>query len=219
MTVILRSLVAVMIGAGLVLSVPACATDARTTSSDSVDAQLERSTSAGVSLYDLPAEWRDHAGAARTLSSFAGRVQVLTMVYTRCTSTCPLILADLKRIEASIPESERTSLGFVLVSLDSDRDTPGRLAAWAADTRLDLSRWTLLSGSDEAVRELAATIDVRYQRQRDGEMAHTNAIVVLDTRGIIAHQQLGLGSTSESERAVARLISTRTFTPSPSALE
>jgi hypothetical protein len=99
------------------------------------------------------------------------------------------------------------------------RDTPGRLAAWAAETRLDTTRWTLLSGSDDDVRELAATIDVRYQRQPGGEMAHTNAIVVLDARGVIAHQHSGLGSTSQSERAVAGVVSKRTLTSSASTLE
>ena len=108
------------------------------------------------------------------------------MVYTSCEATCPLIVADLKRIEASIPAERRGDVGFVLVSLDPERDTPGRLAAWAAATELDPTRWTLLAGTDDAVRELAATLDVRYQRQPDGELAHTNGLTVLDPTGAVA---------------------------------
>ncbi len=148
---------------------------------------------AGPSLYDLPTTWVTQHGDTIGLTSLAGRVQVLAMVYTNCAVTCPIILADLKRIEAAVPVEQRGDVGFVLISLDPDRDTPERLAEWAAQTKLDPARWTLLNGSDDAVRELAATLGVRYQMQPDAEVAHTNQITVLDRTGAIAHQQIGLG--------------------------
>lgn len=158
------------------------------------------------SLYDLPSAWRDQRGAAVRLPSLAGRVRVVAMVYTSCHATCPLIVADLKRIEASIPAARRDAVGFVLVSLDPERDTPGRLAEWAARTQLDPSRWTLLNGDDDAVRELSATLGVRYQAQADGELAHTNAITVLDATGAVAHQQLGLGDPAGATVAAVRTL-------------
>ena len=161
----------------------------------------------GVSILDLASTWRDQTGAERTLAELRGGVRVVALVYTSCRATCPLIVADLKRIEASLPAARRADVQFVLVSLDPARDTPGRLAEWAASTRLDPARWMLLAGSDDAVRELAATLDVRYQRQADGEMAHTNAITVLDAAGAIAHQQAGLGDPAgETVAALARLL-------------
>ena len=128
------------------------------------------------------------------------------MIYTSCTVTCPLIVADLKRIEAAVPAGRRDDVGFVLVSLDPGRDTPGRLAEWAARTGLNPARWTLLSGSDASVRELAASLDVRYQMQPSGEFAHTNGLTVLDRAGSIAHQQAGLGDTDASIRSVQSLL-------------
>ena len=158
----------------------------------------------GYSLYDLPSAWRDQRGAAVRLPSLAGRVRVVAMVYTSCHATCPLIVGDLKRIEASLPADRRDDVGFVLVSLDPARDTPGRLAEWAERTRLDPARWTLLNGDADAVRELAAALGVRYQPQAragggpDGgtDLAHTNVITVLDAAGAVAHQQLGLGAVA-----------------------
>ena len=160
----------------------------------------------GISLDDLDVEWIDATGTPLRLADLRGPVRVIALVYTSCQATCPLIVADLKRVEASVPADRRDDVRFVLVSLDPDRDTPGRLAAWAAETRLDPARWTLLAGDDDAVRELAATVGIRYQRQQDGEMAHTNAITVLDTLGAIAHQQRALGDTGETVVAVARLL-------------
>jgi protein SCO1/2 len=160
----------------------------------------------GYSLYDLPSAWRDQRGDVVRLPALAGKVRVVAMVYTSCQATCPLIVADLKRVERMLPPDRRDDVGFVLVSLDPERDTPGRLAEWAERTGLDPARWTLLSGDDEAVRELAATLDVRYQPQPDGELAHTNGLTVLDRAGGVAHRQLGLGDTDPTTRAVRSLL-------------
>ena len=158
------------------------------------------------SVYDLPSTWRDQRGDTLRLAALAGHVRVVAMAYTSCEATCPLIVADLKRVEASLPAERRGDVGFVLVSLDPERDTPGRLAEWAARTGLDPARWTLLAGADDAVRELAATLDVRYQRQPDGELAHTNGLTVLDSAGAVAHRQAGLGDTEATIRVLGELL-------------
>ena len=160
------------------------------------------------SLYDLPAAWRDQRGAEVRLPSLAGTVRVVAMVYTRCAATCPLIVADLKRIEASIPAARRDAVGFVLVSLDPERDTPDRMARWAERTALDPARWTLLAGDAGAVRELAAVLGVRYQPAGAGgdEVVHTNVITVLDPTGAVVHQQVGLGAATRGTVDAVRAL-------------
>ena len=158
------------------------------------------------SLYDLHGAWRNQRGDTLHLSALAGQVRVIAMVYTSCQATCPLIIADLKRIESAVAPAQRAAVGFVLVSLDPWRDTPGRLAEWAAATGLDPARWTLLSGSDDSVRELAASLDVRYASQRGGEIAHTNGLTVLDRDGRMAHQHTGIGDTDATIRTVRALL-------------
>jgi len=159
------------------------------------------------SVYDLPSTWVTQRGDSVRLADVGGPVRILAMVYTECRATCPLIVADLRRILAAVPAERQDDVGVVLVSLDPQRDTPGRLAEWAAETRLDPARWTLLNGSDASVRELAATLDVRYQAQPDGEVAHTNAIHVLDARGAVVHRQTGLGEPAAATAdVVARLL-------------
>jgi protein SCO1/2 len=164
------------------------------------------SVDSSYSVYDLVSVWRDQRGDDLALTELAGKVRVVAMVYTSCQATCPLIVGDLKRIESSLPADRRDDVGFVLVSLDPDRDTPGRLAAWAAETRLDPARWMLLNGDDSAVRELAATLGVRYRSLPDGELAHTNAITVLDRAGRVAYQQPGLGDESGATAAAVTAL-------------
>ncbi|HEX6037026.1 SCO family protein [Longimicrobium sp.] len=153
------------------------------------------------SVYDLESRWTDQAGQGRALASLAGRPQVLALVYTHCAHTCPAILAEFKRMEAALPAGPGAP-GFVLVSIDPARDTPARLAEFAASARLDPARWTVLTGDDESVRELAALLRVRYRPEPGGEYSHANAYLVLDADGRIVQRQDGLG---DPDRALATL--------------
>lgn len=161
----------------------------------------------GFSLYDLGSSWVDQRGDSLRLDGLAGKIRIVSLVYTSCHTTCPAILVELKRIESAIPADRRDDVGFVLVSLDPGRDSPGRLADWGRGNRLDPTRWTLLNGTDAAVREIAATLGIRYQTLPDGEVAHANVITVLDERGAAVHQQVTLGDeTTATAAAVIRLL-------------
>jgi protein SCO1 len=159
------------------------------------------------SVYNLESAWYDQHGAARPLGSLAGRVQVVAMVYTHCAHTCPRILMDMKRLEGELGTEAAERVGFVLVSIDPERDTPERLRHFAESVRLDPARWTLLSAPDDSVLELAAVLGVRYRRDGETEFSHSNVITVLDADGEIAHRQLGLGEDpAPTLRAIRGLL-------------
>ena len=149
------------------------------------------------SVYALDTEsWWDQTGEMRALGSLEGRVQVLAMVYTHCAHTCPRIVADMLQLEAMTEELGK-EVGFVLVSIDPDRDQPGRLASFAEGIGLDPARWTLLQGTDDGTRALAALLGVRYRQEADREIAHTNELTVLSPAGEIVHQRKGLDEPLE----------------------
>jgi protein SCO1 len=149
---------------------------------------------ADFSVYELDAHWRDQDGQDRVPGSLRGRVQVVAMVYTSCTHTCPAIVAELKRLEAALDPSERARVGFLLVSLDPERDTPEQLKHFAESMRLDPAAWTLLTGDEDSVRELAALLGIRYRAEADAQISHSNTYVVLDADGRMVHRQDGVGS-------------------------
>jgi protein SCO1/2 len=138
------------------------------------------------SVYDLGGSWRDQSGATRSLASWQGKPVLLAMIYTHCTATCPLAVSELKRIATLDPD-----VRFVLVSLDPARDDTNRLADYAAERGLDPKRWTLLTGSDADVRDLAATLGVRYRQVTPDDLSHTNLVTLLDQEGRIARQSSG----------------------------
>jgi protein SCO1 len=142
-----------------------------------------------LSVYQLEGQWRDQHGEERALVSLRGRPQIAAMVYTHCGYTCPQILLDMKRIEAQLQGSDA---GFLLVSIDPQRDTPERLAQFASAARLDPQRWTLLTGSEDQTLELAMVLGVSYRPEGDADLSHSNALIVLDPQGQVVLKQEGL---------------------------
>ncbi|MBA2670041.1 MAG: SCO family protein [Gemmatimonadetes bacterium] len=155
--------------------------------------ELQAGEHSDYSIYHLGSTWWDQHGEQRSLASLAGRVQVVAMVYTHCSYTCPRILMDMKRIEAQIGETDPDGVGFVLISIDPERDDPERLAYFAQSTRLDPARWTLLSGPDSDILELATVLGIQYRREGVVDFAHSNSILILDEEGEIIFRQDGLG--------------------------
>lgn len=147
----------------------------------------------GNSIYLLNSTWTDQDGRTARLARFQGKPLVLAMIYTRCKDACPMLVLDMQKIENALPEAARASVQFVLLSFDPDQDSPAQLKRYASDHGLDTRHWTLLTGSADAVRMLAAVLGVRYQKQPTGDFSHSSVITVLNSAGEICHQEVGLG--------------------------
>ncbi len=159
------------------------------------------------SLYDLDMTWTDQDAQPRTLAEVGSRPMVMAMIYTTCNHTCPLIIADLKQIESALTPAQRAKMNFVLVTLDPETDTPAQLQSFARESKLDTAHWTLLTGTSSDVRMLSATLGIRYRPGETGEIAHSNALTIIDTNGSIAYQQRGVGGGYDAALgALVRLL-------------
>ncbi len=161
------------------------------------------------SLYNLESSWTDQKGTERLLSDFQGTVTVAAMIFTHCDYACPRLLVDLKAIETKLGKSELDQVHWLLLSMDSERDVPAVLEAYAERNGLDTKRWTLMHGDSSAVRELAATLGVRYKRDAKGNYSHSNLISVLDAQGRIHHRLEGLGADGLKTVAAIQELSAR----------
>lgn len=162
----------------------------------------EATAASSWSVFDLNSAFTDQDGVKVDLRDVAGKQSVIAFIYTNCTATCPLIVGALKRIEAELSADELRDTRFLLVSLDPDRDTPGRLSEWARGTGLDESRWRLLVGDNATLRELAATLDARYQILENGEIAHTNGFTIIDVEGRVIHHQPGYQDIDDALKTI-----------------
>ncbi len=149
------------------------------------------------SIYQLDSTWTNDSGADFKLDSLRGRPQVVTMFFANCAYACPLLVSQMKQIEAALPEPVRNKVGFVLVSFDTERDTPAALHAYRLQHDLSRQRWTLLRGTPDDVLNLAALLNVKFKKDAQGQFLHSNVITLLNAEGEIVYQQLGLNSPDQ----------------------
>ena len=154
------------------------------------------------SLYQLDAKWTNDAGEPVQLASLRGQPVVLAMFFASCNYACPVLVSDMQRLRASLPEETRAKARFVLVTFDTERDTPAALKAFRERSSLDAG-WTLLRGDNDSVRELAMLLGVKFKQDASGQFAHSNLFTILNREGEIMHQQIGLmGDVSDSAKAL-----------------
>jgi protein SCO1 len=145
----------------------------------------------GSSVYNLESSWTTQDGASVRVGVLRGEPVVVAMVYTSCKDMCPAIVADMLWIEKHLPLEGPGGVRFALFSFDSVVDTPERLRSYAAEHGMEPGRWTLFHGDEDAVRELAAALGVRYRADGQGGFDHATVISLLDADGNIVFQQTG----------------------------
>lgn len=124
----------------------------------------------------------DQSGQSHRLYSdlIKGRTAVISFVYTRCGSTCPLISAKLQRVQDQMPERLGRDIVFLSLSVDPSYDTPARLATFARKFSAGKG-WLFLTGSDDRI---AAALKSLGQLPGAAN-AHSERLLILnDAHGI-----------------------------------
>ncbi len=135
----------------------------------------------------LPAfELTDEASRVFGAAELRGRPYVADFVYTGCTGGCPLLTARMASLQEKLAE---TSVRLVTVTVDPARDTPARLAEYGRRAGADFSRWSFLTGSPEAVRDLVVhgfkVTMGKAEADDPGEILHDGHLVLVDGAGRI----------------------------------
>jgi protein SCO1 len=152
-------------------------------------------TISSQSVYMLPDTFQTQDNKNVTLASFAGKPTLVGMIFTNCTYACPRLTADMKAIEQQLKE-KNGEINYLLVSFDSQRDGPPQLKKFAENSGLD-KNWTLLHGSEDAVRTLSVLLNVQFEKDGEGNFSHSNIISVLDKDGVLVYQKEGLEAEHE----------------------
>ena len=135
----------------------------------------------------------DQSGKVFHLADRRGHVQIVSMFYTSCKYTCPLMIDSGLGIEHALTPAQRDALRILLVSFDPQRDTSLVLDALAVKRHLDTQRWTLARTDDGSVRKFAALLGVRYRKLANGDFNHTSGLILLDAEGRILAKTDQLG--------------------------
>lgn len=132
------------------------------------------------------------------LQQFRGKVILLTAVYSTCGYTCPMILAQIKRVIATLTPEQRKALRVMAITLDPARDTPKQLKAMADAHKVSTPFFNLLTGDVSSVNRVLDWFN--FSRKRDpktGMIDHVNLFLLIDSQGKIAYR-FTLGKQQES---------------------
>lgn len=142
------------------------------------------------SVYQVGGTWQTDNNETIQLESLAGKPQLIALIFTGCSNSCPIIVESMKRVEKEVPVKMRSKIGFVLVSITPDTDYPKALKAFAEKKGLN-SNWKLLRGNNELVRSLSNALNGRYKVAKDGDVTHSNNVTLLNNQGQIQMQVNG----------------------------
>ncbi|MBW8888528.1 MAG: SUMF1/EgtB/PvdO family nonheme iron enzyme [Fibrobacteres bacterium] len=144
------------------------------------------------SLYLLRSEWEDDIGRRQALAAFRGKARILTLFFSHCQSTCPMVLGTLKGLAEALPKGWEARAGIVMATLDPGRDGAAALAEFRRRMSLSPEGYVLLHGQEEDTRELAMALGAAYRKsEANGGIEHEAVIAVLDPEGRVAHRHDG----------------------------
>jgi protein SCO1 len=94
----------------------------------------------------------DQTGHAFGTRELAGKVWVSDFIFTACQEACPLLSQRMQDI-ARRTKNLGPDFHLVSISVDPDRDTPPRLAEYAARYAANPVRWSFLTGPAAAIED------------------------------------------------------------------
>jgi protein SCO1/2 len=149
---------------------------------------------------------RDTAGRPVSEADLAGSAALVYFGYTFCPDICPGELGWMVRVLAALgPDAQRVRPVFI--SVDPERDTPEKLAAYA---RLFDERILALTGDPAALKAAGDACGAVWRRaevvtQQPGYylIDHTLTTILLDRHGRVAAR---ISSRTTSPEAAATLI-------------
>lgn len=150
----------------------------------------------GESLYHLQANLADQRGQPLQWAELRGRPKLVSMFYTHCTMTCPLIIESAKNVQSQLSPAERGRLDVVMVTLDPARDTAAALDETARLHRVPAD-WRFLRPEPDDVRAIASVLGVKYRPRDDGSINHASVLVLLDADGIVRARSEVAGIAAE----------------------
>jgi protein SCO1 len=127
-----------------------------------------------------------HTGSAEPLTErdFEEQLTLLFFGYLSCPDVCPATMAKLRDALANLPEADAARVRVLFVSVDPARDTPERLAAYAAHFG---PAFTAASNSPDQLRRLTSRYGSSFQLEEStGQhylVAHGSQILAFDGSG------------------------------------
>ncbi|MEP3838270.1 MAG: SCO family protein [Algibacter sp.] len=147
-------------------------------------------------------------GKTITNKDFEGKVYVIEFFFTTCPTICPRMNSNLIQIQNEFEGFE--DFGVASFTINPEHDTPDVLKAYAEKYGITNLNWHLMTGSKDAIYELANKGFYIYTAENpdvQGGFEHSGNFALIDKNGFVRSREMQgnpiiyyNGITSESEK-------------------
>lgn len=164
-------------------------------------------------------EFPECMGGTVSRDSLKGRPWVASFVFTRCTTTCPMITKAMMDLQKELGD-KNTDVQFVTFSVDSNYDTPEILKKYSENFSANHDRWKFLTGEESAIHNIIIDGFSLYVKPNAGEarlpgfeVAHSNRVVLVNEDSIPV--ATFLGTREEDMLELRRILEGKREFPKP----
>lgn len=115
-----------------------------------------------------------------------GKLTIVDFFFTSCPSICPVMSAEMERVQDAFREEDRVQI--FSISLDPDFDTPAVLSEYADFHGAKSNKWFFLNGPREQTYELARCgfiLPALDGGKNPDDFVHSDKFVLVDEEGRI----------------------------------
>jgi protein SCO1 len=130
----------------------------------------------------------DQTGQSCSLDELRGRVVLITGVYAMCSTACPQILIETRKLLESLPADLRGRLSVVALALNPEESTE-TMAALAQGYGFHHPEFRYLNGDPAVMHRLLEDFQFgRVRNPRTMLIDHANLFILVDAEGRIAYR-------------------------------
>jgi protein SCO1/2 len=136
-----------------------------------------------------PFRLTDQSGRECSLEDLRGRVVLITGIYAMCSTSCPQILIETRKLIDLLPADVRARLSVVALSLNPEYETTELMAALAAGYGFTHPEFRYLNGEPAMMHGLLEQLQfARVRNPETGLIDHANLFILIDAGGTIAYR-------------------------------
>jgi protein SCO1/2 len=135
-----------------------------------------------------------------SLANLRGKVVAVTFIFTRCTATCPVLTPMMSLVQDRLGGDFGSRIVFASITVDPEHDTPDMLKLYAQMYGADLAGWSFLTGPPAVIADLTRRYGVFAAKDANGDVEHSFLTSIVDQRGILRVQYLGVRFDPEEFR-------------------
>jgi protein SCO1/2 len=124
--------------------------------------------------------------------SDSGKITVVDFFFTHCTSICPGMTKEMKKLQNIVQKGVRVGdnkadyVQFISISIDPENDSVMALKRWADRFQVDPANWWLLTGDKKEIYDLSLKyMNLPILDPTVDSFPHSDIFILLDKHGVI----------------------------------